>query len=207
MKSITAVRFRIILSAALVIVAGLIIAAFILGYRHLQTVGQETVKRQADATASDNTVANLQRLRVELEQKSDVVEKLRHLKSGDSLPQFDTERSLRTIAGQIGLPVKEVNFINAEDPSGGGSSGATQSSSASAAASGTVPTSAGWGGSRNARISFSFKRKISYSELINFLNAIETSTPKLRVEGVKIPGDSNRNSIDIGTLTLELATQ
>lgn len=209
MKELTAVKFRIILYVAMFIVAAATIGGFFFGYNYLKTVGEDTLKRQADAVASEDSISTLQATQAELEKKADVTEKLNSLRSSNTLPQFDTEKSLRTIARQLGLQVRNITFVD------GGSTGTT--SGTPAASSGTpaasegataAPTTGGgsWSGTRNSKISFEFAGNISYEDLIRFLDAIETSTPKLRVDGVNLPSGSSRGSINVGTLTLEMAT-
>lgn len=189
MKKLSAVAFRNILAILLLLAIALIVSVFIFGYRHLQSVEEDTRTRQAEATASNDTINRLQQLEIELEQRSEVIEKLKTLRSSNSLPQFDTEHSLRTITQQLGLPIRNVVFVSAED---GSPEAAAQAS---------------WGGGPNSRVSFEFSRAVSYGELLRFLHAIETSTPKLRLHGLSLPAESNRNSINPGILILEMATQ
>ena len=189
-KTMTAVKFRLVLTILMVIVVILMVGLFLFGYRNMQSVSVETAKRQADAFASEDSVENLKRLQKNLAELDGVNEKLKNLRSSNTIPQFDTERSLRTIAGQLGLEVRNITFIDGGSSSTEGSTNTT-----------TTPAAA-----RSSKISFQFSRPISYIELIRFLDAIETSTPKLTLEGITIPVESTRNSIDPGTLTLELAT-
>lgn len=211
MKELSAVKFRIILYVALFVMTAAIVGAFLFGYRYLQTVGEDTKKRQVDAVASEDSISKLQSMKVELESKASVTDKLASLRSTNTLPQFDTEKSLRTIAGQLGLSVSNITFV---DGGGGGaaSQGATpaatqQTTSQTGTGSAQATQSSGsWGGSRNSRISFEFSGSISYDNFIRFLEAIETATPKLRIESVNIPSGSSRSSVDPGTLTLEMAT-
>ncbi|GEM_PF-4640746 len=205
MKNLTAVKFRIILIILLVATIALIVGAFAFGYKYLQGVGQETAKRQADATASEDSVSNLQRLQAELDTKAEAVKSISDLRSTSSLPQFDTERSLRTIAGQLDIPVKNIVFVNeSSDGQAADGTAPAQDGSSSSPAQNTRP-GGNWG-SRNSRISFEFGRKVSYNELIQFYHAIETSTPKLRLSKFDIPSEATRNSINPGVLVLELAT-
>ena len=189
-KTMTAVKFRLVLTILMVIVVILMVGLFLFGYRNMQSVSAETAKRQADASASEDSVENLKRLQRYLAELDGVNEKLQSLRSSNTIPQFDTERSLRTIADQLGLEVRNITFID-------GGSGSTE---------GSTNTTATPAATRSSKISFQFSRPISYIELIRFLDAIETSTPKLTLEGITIPVESTRNSIDPGTLTLELAT-
>ena len=189
-KSMTAVKFRLVLTILMVIVVILMVGLFLFGYRNMQSVSAETAKRQADASASEDSVENLKRLQRNLAELDGVNEKLQSLRSSNTIPQFDTERSLRTIADQLGLEIRNITFIDGGSSSTEGSTNTT-----------TTPAAA-----RSSKISFQFSRPISYIELIRFLDAIETSTPKLTLEGITIPVESTRNSIDPGTLTLELAT-
>ena len=204
MKGITAVKFRIILSTLLIIAAALVVATFMLGYNHLKTVGQAAVTRQADASASEDSISNLQKLQSELATKQDVAKNAQGLWSSSSLPQFDTEQSLRTIAGQLGIPIKNITFVN-DQPSSTRSRPQSSSSSTNQTADKNTSSSSSWG-TKNSRISFEFGRKLSYNELLRFYHAIETSTPKLRLNGITIPTGSRQRSINPGTLTLELAT-
>ena len=189
-KTMTAVKFRLVLTILMVIVVILMVGLFLFGYRNMQSVSAETAKRQADASTSEDSVENLKRLQRNLAELDGVNEKLQSLRSSNTIPQFDTERSLRTIADQLGLEIRNITFIDGGSSSTEGSTNTT-----------TTPAAA-----RSSKISFQFSRPISYIELIRFLDAIETSTPKLTLEGITIPVESTRNSIDPGTLTLELAT-
>ena len=194
LTSITAVKFRLILGVLMSVVIILMLGLFFFGYRHMQSVGEETAKRQADATASEDSIGTLQRLQIQLATLDGLNEKLRNLRSSNTLPQFDTERSLRTITTQLGLGVRDVAFI-------GGESGAS-SGTGSTTPGPTTPAAS----TRSSKISFQFSRPLSYAELIRFLDAVETSTPKLTLEGISLPTGSTRDSIEPGTLTLELAT-
>lgn len=196
MKHLTldAVKFRLILIVLMTIVIVVMGSVFVFGYRFMQSVGEETAKRQADATASEDSINALKRLQVQLVALQGINEELGALRSSNSLPQFDTEKSLRTIAGQLGLGVRDISFIEATTASTG-TTGTTGTAAPPTAAS-----------SSNSKISFQFDRSISYQELIQFLDAIETSTPKLTLEGVSLPSGSSRGSIEPGVLTLELAT-
>lgn len=191
----SAVMFRMILGVLIFLINIGAIGAFFVGYSYLKGVSQNVAERQAEAKASEDSIANLQRLQIELRQQASAETALNELCSSDALAQFDTERSLRAIAGQLGLPVKSVTFVNDEASSANGTPAAAQNSSS-------------WGGPRNSKISFEFDRPLSYTELIAFLDAIETSTPKLRVvSDVSLPSGSNRTAVSPGSITLELATQ
>lgn len=192
LASITAVKFRLILIVLMSIIVILMLGLFFFGYQYMQSVGQETAKRQADATASEDSIGTLQRLQIQLATLEGLNEKLSGLRSSNTLPQFDTERSLRTITTQLGLEVRDIAFIE-------GSTGST--STTSPAAPGPASTA-----TRSSKISFQFSRPLSYAELIRFLDAIETSTPKLSLSGISLPAGSSRGSIEPGTLILELAT-
>ncbi|HMS92887.1 MAG TPA: hypothetical protein PKD28_00730 [Candidatus Saccharibacteria bacterium] len=190
LKSITAVKFRLVLIVLMSFVVILMIGLFFFGYRYMQSVSQETAKRQADASASEDSIGTLKRLQVQLKTLDGLSEKLSTLRSSDTLPQFETERSLRAITAQLGLGIRDVEFID--------SSAATGSTdSATPAATST---------DRSSKISFQFNRPLTYDELVHFLDAIETSIPKLTLQGVTIPTGSTRSSIELGTLTLEMAT-
>jgi hypothetical protein len=202
-QNLSAVKFRIILSVIIVAIAASTLGAFFFGYRYLQSVGEEAAKRQADATASESSVSNLRTLQAQLKSKQTVIEKLGELRSSESLPQFDTERSLRIIAGQLNLPIKNVNFVNADQPTSGTSGSQAGQQAAPSSGQATAPSGTP---SRNSRISFEFDRPLSYSELIAFYDAIETSAPKLKLSGLTIPNEANRNAINPGMLTLEIAT-
>ena len=203
---LTAVRFRIILSILMTLSVAAIVGAFLAGYNYMQTVGETARERKVDATNSENTVNSLQKLRAELDNQSNTIERLRNLRTSNNLPQFDTEQNLRSIASKLGLSVRNISFISTSTEDSSSESSSSNSSESSRAGSSPTRSTPFWGGSRNSRISFEFSRNLSYDETIRFLHAIETSTPKLRLDGVSIPAGSSRGSIDLGTLTLEMAT-
>lgn len=193
MKAMTAVKFRLLLTILMVIAVLIIASVFFFGYKYMQSVGEDTARRQADAAASEDSIGNLQRLQVQLGKLDGLNEKLSTLRSSSSLPQFDTEKSLRTIAEQLGLSIKNVIFIAADD------------TATTTPVTGT-PTTQTPTTTKNSKISFEFAGHVSYNDLIRFLDAIETSTPKLSLKGISLPEDSTRSAIQPGTLTLELAT-
>jgi hypothetical protein len=186
---LTAVKFRLGLVVFLVLASVATVALFAFGYQSIKDFGVEVSRRQADATASEDSVGSLQRLQLELQKLSGVTSKLNDLRSTNSLPQFDTERSIRTLA---------VTFVNG---GGSGSTGGTTQGSAG----GTQPSTPATGGA-NSKITFEFAQSLSYTDLIRFLDAIETSTPKLFIDGITIPAGSSRQSINPGVITLTLAT-
>ena len=191
--TLNAVKFRLVLLVLMTIAIIVIVSVFVFGYRYMQSVGEETAKRQADASASEDSIGALQRLQVQLATLEGINEKLAGLRSTNDLPQFDTERSLRTITGQLGIGVRDITFIE-----GGGAT--TTSATAK-------PATAAASQASNSKISFQFDRPISYSEYLRFLDAIQTSTPKLIIDGASLPAGSTRGSVEPGTLTLELATK
>lgn len=205
-KHLTAVRFRIILSILMMLSVVAIVGAFLVGYNYIQTVGETARERKADATNSENVVNSLQKLRTELDNQADTIERLRQLRTTNNLPQFDTEQNLKTIASKLGLSVRNISFVSGGSTEEASSTSDSNGKNGSGSSSPSAGTTAFWGGSRNSRISFEFSRNLSYDEMIRFLHAIETSTPKLRLDGVSIPSESSRGSIDLGTLTLEIAT-
>ena len=190
MKSITAVKFRLVLIVLMSLVVVLMIGLFLFGYRYMQSVSQETAKRQADASASEDSISTLKRLQVQLQTFDGLNEKLSTLRSSDTLPQFETERSLRAITTQLGLGIRNIEFVD--------NSAATESTGS------TAPTATST--DRSSKVSFQFNRPLTYDELVHFLDAIETSIPKLTLQGITIPAGSTRNSIELGTLTIEMAT-
>lgn len=195
MKNMNASKFRIVLSILIFLCSSLAVGSFVLGYKTLLGVGEETARRQADAHASKDSVEQLQQLERELEKYSSVADDVDNIRTSNSLAQFDTEKSLRTIAHQLGLPIKTVIFVNA-NISGSGSSKTAPTATA---------TSNAWG-STNSKISFEFDRNLSLNELMRFYHAVENSTPKLRLDSINIPSGSNLDSIEAGTLTIEVAT-
>lgn len=205
-KHLNAVRFRIILSILMVISVTVIVGVFLVGYNYMQTVGETARERNAEATDSENTVNSLQNLKSELANQSETIERLDQLRTPNNLPQFDTEQNLRAIASKLGLGVKNVSFISGSSTEGSSTAGLSSGEASGSGATASSGSSAFWGGTRNSRISFEFSRNLSYDEMIRFLHAIETTTPKMRLDGVSIPSGSSRGSIDLGTLTLEIAT-
>jgi hypothetical protein len=195
---LTAVKFRLGLVVFLVLASVATVALFAFGYQSIKDFGVEVSRRQADATASEDSVGSLQRLQLELQKLSGVTSKLNDLRSTNSLPQFDTERSIRTLADQLGIPITSVTFVNG---GGSGSTGGTTQGSAG----GTQPSTPATGGA-NSKITFEFAQSLSYTDLIRFLDAIETSTPKLFIDGITIPAGSSRQSINPGVITLTLDT-
>ena len=85
-KTMTAVKFRLVLTILMVIVVILMVGLFLFGYRNMQSVSAETAKRQADASASEDSVENLKRLQRNLAELDGVNEKLQSLRSSNTIP-------------------------------------------------------------------------------------------------------------------------
>ena len=197
MNALTAVRFRLILSVLLVLTAALVVGGFLFGYQFIRDYAQEVGRRQADADASESTITSLVSLQRKLDSYQDIRPTISGLRSSNPLPQFDAERSVRAITGQLGISIENVTFIDAP-----GSSTGTDASS-QPAPSPTTPVAAPV---KSGAITFTLAGPISYQRLLELLHALETSIPKLTVHGVTIPEGSTLGSVDPGTITIEIAT-
>lgn len=193
-------RFSILLWISIVLLVALAVGIFVFGYQELGKYATDISKKKADAVASQNSLANLQILEKRLEQLDGLKENLSSITAPSDLPQFQAEASLRAIAGFTGITIKQVTFINDAPSTAAGSK---------AAKSTVTPTATATPGSgsstKTTKISFELAQPISYAQLITFLNAVETSAPKLQIVSVSLPGDASKSRIELGQLTLEMA--
>lgn len=197
-KELNPVTFRYILSGALSLAVIASVATFIVGYGYLKNVALETSKHQADAEASGTNLAGLEVLKKNLEGESETIKALESLTPSGSFLQFDTENSIRAIARQTNIRLKgDVNFVNSPPPTANSGTSPTQSASPNAGQRVTTKP--------NSRISFEIDGPIPYQDFINFLNAIETSTPKLQLTGLSLTTGDNGRTVQPSVITVELA--
>lgn len=184
-RTLTARSFRIVLSLILVVQLAAGLALFAYSRGQLLTLAEEVSRKRVDADASANTLSHLQTLQQQLDRFEDVPTLTQGLRATSDLPQFQAVNDITNIANHFGISVANINFTD--------SSGGAGSSEAGAAASGN-----------SVAVTFELGSPISYETLINFLNAVETNTPKLQLEGIALPQGSSRSSINPGSLTLRL---
>lgn len=187
-RTFTARSFRIILALVLVVQLAAGVALFVYGRGQLVVLAEEVSRKNADADASGDTLSHLQTLQQQLDRFEDVPALVQNLRATSDLPQFQAVNDITNIANRLGLSIENVSFADSD----------TTTSQPATGSGGTATTN------NSVTINFELSNPVSYETLIEFLNAIETNTPKLQISGITLPQDSSRSAIEPGVLTLQL---
>ena len=197
---------RILLAVSLFLIIGATIALFMLAYQKLSDYAVGIGQKKADATASDDTIAALQRTERWLETNQDVVGKTNRLYSKATSPEFSVVDEVRRIARDNNMGIESLAY---------GSTAPTDATTttpppATPDATAAPPASSD---TFDLTVTLSPFSKERYKNFLQFLYDIEQNLPKLKVDGVSLSTQSatdedgnatNRQRISVSPIVLKM---
>lgn len=213
-KSLTPSKLRLILAAALVLIAAAGGVIFYLAYQRLSETASEVGVQVATSQESQNTIQRLEVLQRELDSHSDIMEKALQItaNSQDYAYQDMIVNDLTIYANRANLGISVISFsaqpaqstpaptapaagnesMDITTPEGAG--GATPTPNAAPAAGSNL---------RKATVDITLENPVNYRDLLNFLHYIETNLTKMKVSKVTLT-KSDADSVTTDVLNLEV---
>lgn len=179
-KKFDATSLRGLLAFLMVIVLGASAAGFYFGLQTIREYAVEVSHVTQDAVASGAQVDELQRLRQQLTQTKQLVAKANQIFAKPSDYQARAVTDLQRYANRSGVKIDGINFP-------GQISAAEQ----------TAP------------IAISLEQPVTYSQLVYFLQLIETSLPKMQVTELVVsrPESPNGDAVRVATIRINMSVR
>lgn len=185
-RHLSATRLRALLSVGLFLLAGIAVGVFILSYGNLRKTAESVSKTTASAAESRATIQSLQSLQAELDKQKGVIARIDDIAAPSQNYQYQNQivSDLYTYAERAGVSIQNLDFGSAgattatPPPSGGAQTPAT--------ATPTTPQPSSGAGMQTAAVTVTLANPVGYTNLLNFLNMLEQSLPKLKVANINI---------------------
>jgi len=174
---LNASSFRAILGVSLVLIIVVASLGFTYSYQLLEKYADDIARKKVDASASDKTIASLQKVQGTIEQNQGLIDKIDTLRSNDTFPEFVIDKELRAIAKRNDINVSSYT-LGTSQGNAGGSGDPTTTQQPSVAA----PTSGG----DTVTMTINIASIPSYKKYLQFLYDIEQNVPKMRIKGVGV---------------------
>lgn len=179
-----ATSVRSLLTFLIVILIAGTVAGFYLGLQLVREASVDVSHTAQDAQASGKAIDELQQLKVTLTQSQALVTKANQLFTTSTGYQAQALKDVQKYASETGVTISKTNF----------DTGATNDPNISASAK---------------PFSITLQSPVSYSKLINFLDAIEGNLPKMQVTSMELtrPAGGGADNIGIGDVKIVVSTR
>jgi TolA-binding protein len=186
-RIITATKLRLYLSASLLLVVLVAIAALYFANDKLQTYATEVSQATAQAQESQNNIQSLQRIQQELADNKSVIERTRDIVADSKSYQYQDQiiKDLNDYAKQSGITITNMDF---------------------SAASATTPTTLAPSaptGVKSTSVSVALKNPVNYTNLLRFVRSIEQNLTKMQISRINLSKNEN-NQVTSEVLTIEV---
>jgi hypothetical protein len=195
-STMTAVKLRLILIAALglVMIAGG--ALFSFGYSLLSDKAKETSEVATQASSSNTKIQQLNATKKLLDSNTKAVERASKIVANSESYVYQDQiiDDLNRIANKSGIQILDITFTDATVTGGANSATAAPAAGASSSSAATTPTAGGAAGAPAAlspgvkAVSASVKisEKVQYDKMLDFLYAVEQNLTKMSISKVSL---------------------
>jgi hypothetical protein len=192
--SLTAASLRLILSIFLFVIIALGILLFSFAYSKLKDAAVDVSHSVADASASQNNLQNLQKLKQDLAAKQDVVTRAENIVAESRSYEYQNQiiNDLNDYAARAGLSITTIDFSSAQAGTGPTT---TPGTAAPATPSTTI------NGVKSTFVSVTLKNPVNYTGVLRFLKSIEQNLTKMQVSNIGLSkaddGGVSSNALNI----------
>jgi len=186
-QEMTAVKLRLILITALLLVTGIGTALFYYGYSLLSEKARETSTMATKANASNSKVQELNKTKSLLDANEKAVERASKIVSNSESYVYQDQiiEDLNRIASKSGIQILDISFTDAAVV--GGTAAAAPASPAPAATTGSATTAPALsGGVKAVSASVRISEKVQYDKMLDFLYAVEQNLTKMSIQKVSL---------------------
>lgn len=198
-KKMTATTLRIILSVAILLIAGISVTGFTLLTGSLKDYANEVSKTNGEAQASETNIQSLQKTQAELEKYKETAKRAESIVSESASYQYQDQitRDLNSYAAKAGIAITGFTFDSTATtaaPATSGAAGAAQPQTAAA------PT-----GVNSKTVTIQLESSVPYKSLLTFMNMIEQNLTKMQIAKVTLAKASDNDENVAGqTLAIEV---
>lgn len=209
--TMNATLLRTLLSISILLITIIASAGFLYGLGIIKGYAVEVSHKKVDAEASNGNIQALERIKKELDENSDVLNKVGLLKSSSQFPEIRMFDEVRKIAAKNNLTIDSFNIADTTTttnttPAPGGTT--TPSTTT------TTPPASTTTGPKTVSLSVTLKSPITYSNFLQFAYDVEQNLPKMKLAGISISAGSegqsgdnsavNPNQVSVQPITIEM---
>lgn len=194
--SLNATTLRLSLSISLFLIA---ILGAVGGYfmeNNLRSVAIDVSHSVIDANASQDTIQTLQKVKQELNDDKDIIDRTRSIVADSQSYQYQDQivTDLNDYANRSGVSITNIDFSAAD----------TKSTSTPSPTPKTQPTLPVPAGVKSTSVSVSLKNPVDYYSLLRFIKSIEQNLTKMQISRISLTKDPSSNGVTSETLNLEV---
>lgn len=194
-----------ILIAATILIVGGTIAVFMYGYNKIQLFSSEAQSTAAEATASKDSLQNIQATKNALDKEQDVIDRTSELASKQQGFAYQDKiiSVVNQLASRAGISITNISFAAADAaPAAPVAPAATHGGSGSPAVSGSSV--------RITTATVTLKTPIPYNSMLNFIYMIEQSLFRMQISKISLSPAATTggsDSVNSDALTIEVYVQ
>lgn len=202
---LTASRLRVILSVCLILVAGLTVALFYFGRQQLETTALTVSHSVADASASENNLASLEKIQEELAANKDVIDRIGKLTADSQGYNYQNQiiTDLKEHASKADLTISTISFTS--DSASSSSTGATTPATGATTTPG-ASGAASASGLNSVSIGVTLQNPVPYDNLLRFIRSLEQNLTKMQIAQVGLT-KADDGGVTTEALTIKLYTR
>lgn len=197
-RNLSASSLRIMLSILLFVIVVAASAIFYFGQQQLTTVSAGVNQAVADANTSAKSLDTYKRLERELKANQTVVDRAKLLTADMSQYEYQNQIivDLQTYAQQTGVSITTIDF---------GTTASTPTAPAAAAPAAAGDATAGGTAGKSISITITPSNPIGYTNLLNFVHAIEQNLPKMQISKLNLTRDTTDPSkISVTDISIQM---
>lgn len=201
MKNIklNAVTFRLILSVLLFVTAALIVAVVWFSNAKLKEFSVQVSQAASDATASQDSLQTLQKMKQELDSQKEIINKAASIVADSKGYKYQDQiiKDLNEYASASGLTITNFSFAAAAD---------TTPKAATPAAGGATatPAPAAPSGVKSTSASITLKAPVNYVNLLQFIHAIEQNLTKMQISRISLSKGATKDEVITESLEIQV---
>ncbi len=199
LRTMNASTLRIVLSVLLFVIVAIIGGIFYVGRSQLTSVSTRVNQAVADAQQSANSLDTYKRLETELKTNQSVVDRAKLLTADMTQYQYQNQiiLDLQTYARQNGVGITNIDFGSTTD-----SSATTPAAAPATPATGGSDTG---GSSKSISITITPSNPVGYTNLLNFVHAIEQNLPKMQISKLSMSRDgTDKSKVSVTDISIQM---
>lgn len=192
-NKLSAVKFRLVLIASIVILLGLAGVGFWFFCNQLTSYATEVRSANAAASTSTSDILRLKQLEKQLEEDSVAVTRAKNIVADSKYYQYQDQiiADFTSYAKASKLTISSINFD-------------TGAAAPAAPAPGGTPTPAGL---KSTTATVTLKNPVNYQALLKFVHSLELNLTKMQLTGITLQRDEESKSVTVNPLTIEVYTR
>lgn len=217
--SIDAVKLRLVLLVAMVLIVVVSIGVFQFAYSQLKNTAKDVSAKAAEAAASQNEIERLQQVQRKLEENKDIANKVAGIVAESKSYKYQNQivNDLNDFANRSGIKITGIDFTQQDSASQASGSSSSEGAGAATASpeSGAADLSGGSGATadpsatptsslKTITATITIESPLNYTSFLRFINSIEQNLTKMQIQNLSLVSSDGLSS---ESLTIEVYTR